>query len=336
MKQKYIIANLVYNMQTPYPDLWLVNQLKSLCDASNLPALQAQYDVEYALFTDEPTLSHLTKHPNFTQLTRWCPVNTVLLQWPADADQFASRYGLLAQMLRAVIPEAIEKNAILSTWVADLVVAKGALPKILGHIERGHDAVFMVPIRAAADSANAALAALPGAPTDLELFEIAYRNLHHLWVASQWNAPQFTRMPYSMLWNSYSGLVAHNLGVTPIAFRPNERMRNVQGGIDSDLPSMCANPYWATDWTDAPVAGIEPLSNGHYPPFQQGAASIEGVVSWALHGNGGKPCIYASQANYLSEPLFYPSEKIFNEPDLAERAADVAGRIKGLLMLGRK
>lgn len=333
MKQKYIISMLCYGQL--YPDLWVTNQLKSLCDPTNLPALQEKYDVEYVLFTDDPTLQAVTKHPNFTQLTRWCPVQTVLLHWPADADQFASRYNLLAQMLQNVIPEAIEKNAILSAWVADLVVAKGALPKILSHFDRGHDAVFMVPIRCAADAANVPLAQLPGAPTDLELFEIAYRNLHHLWIASQWNAPQFTRMPYSILWNSYSGLLAHNLGVTPIAFRPNESMRAVRGGIDSDLPGMCKNPYWCTDWTDAPVAGVEPLSNGHYPPFTQDTASIEKVTHWALRGNGGKPCIYENQIDLLSHPLYYPSKKIFNDQDLAEKASDIAGRIQAQLRSGR-
>ena len=332
MKQKYIISNLVYGQL--YPDLFVQNQLKSLCDPTNLPELQEKYDCEFVLFTDEPTLQHITKHPNFTRLTRWCPVHTVLLHWPADADQFASRYNLLAQMLQQVVPEAIEKNAILSAWVADLVVAKGALPKILSHFDRGHDAVFMVPIRAAADSVNGVLAQLPGAPTDLELFELAYRNLHHLWVASQWNAPQFTRMPYSILWNSYTGLVAHNLGVTPIAFKPNEKMLKVQGGIDSDLPGMCENPYWATDWIDAPVAGIEPLSNGHYPPFAQAPANIQNVTEWALKGNGGKPCIYRSQANHISKPLYYPSRKIFNDPDLAERASDIAGRIQAQILGG--
>jgi len=333
-KQKVIFANLVFGQI--YPDLWVNNQLKSMCDPTNLPALQDKYEIEYVLLTDEPTLQNITKHPNFTQLTRWCPVNTILLHWPPDADQFGSRYNLLAQMLQTVIPEAIEKDAILSAWVADLVVAKEALPRILSHFDKGHDAVFMVPIRGAADSANPALAGLNGAPSDLELFEIAYRNLHHLWIASQWNAPQFTRMPYSMLWNSYTGLVAHNLGVTPIAFKPNASMLEVKGGIDSDLPGMCQNPYWCTDWTEAPVAGIEPLSNGHYPPFTHTPASIEGVVQWALRGNGGKPCIYPNQIDLVDHPLYYPSKKIFNDQDLAEKAMDIAGKIKTLLAKARK
>ena len=44
-KQKYVIANLIYDVSTPYPMLWLENQLKSLCDPTNLPALREKYDV---------------------------------------------------------------------------------------------------------------------------------------------------------------------------------------------------------------------------------------------------------------------------------------------------
>ena len=325
-KQKYIMANLVYGVnQTPYPNLWLENQLKSLCDPSNLPALAEKYDLEYVLFTDEETLNALTRHPNFMKLTQICPINVIKLTWPADADKFGSRYGLLAQMFQTVLPEALEKKAWLSVWVADLVFAKGSLPKMLGHLERGHGAVFNVPIRSAADSLNPVLAKLNGAPTDLELFEMAYANLHHLWVASHWDAPLFSKFPYSMLWNSGSGLCTHHFGITPIVFKPNEAMRQVQGVIDGDVPQFCENPYWATDWIDAAVAGVEPLSNGHYPPFLQHRASVQGVVNWAKVGT------MPGQHLNLEKALFYPSRARFNNEEMAAYAIMQAGMIKAHL-----
>lgn len=326
-KQRYIMANLVYGQL--YPQLWLDNQLKSLCDPTNLPALKERYDLEYVLFTDEETLLQISRHPNFMQLGRLAEINIVKMNWPSDADRFNSRYGILVQMLQQVIPVALEKKAWLSAWVADLVFAKHSLPTMLKHMERGNDAVFMVPIRSAADSVNGPLSQLTGAPTADELFELAYANLHHLWVASHWNSPMFSKFPYSMLWNSGTGLLAHNFGITPIVFAPNEAMRDIKGGIDSDLPGMCQKPYWCTDWTEAAVAGVEPLSNGHYPPFMQRPASIDGVLDWVRQG------VMPGQENFLPIPLYYPSKKRFNADKIAEGAMTTAltiqGRIKGEL-----
>ena len=319
-KQKYIISNIVYG--SIYPQLWLENQCKSLCDPTNIPALKEKYDVEYCLFTDEPTLQAISRHPHWMQLSQICPINVVKMHWPPDADQFASRYGLLVQMFHQMLSVALEKNAWLSVWVADLVFAKHALPRMLNRLENGHDAVFNVPIRSAADSVNPLLARLPGAPSDLELFEMAYANLHHLWVASHWDAPMFSKFPYSMLWNSGTGLCTHHFGITPIVFKPTEEMKSVKGVIDADVPEFCKNPFWAKDWIDAPVAGVEPLSNGHYPPFRQHKADPDWVVEWSRVGT-----IFGQSKN-LDKSLYYPSEKTFNNPEIAKQSQEIADKIK--------
>lgn len=333
-KRRWIISNLVYGQN--YPMFWLENQLKSLNDQTNLPALRKDWDLEYVVFTDDATLQQITRHPNFMQLGQNCEINVVKLQWPSDSDQFASRYQLLVQMFHETLKVAHQKGAYaMSAWVADLVFAKDSLPKMLGHLTRGHDAVFNVPIRSAADSVHPLLARLPGAPSELELFEMAYGNLHHLWTHSTWDNPYFSKMPYSMVWNSGTGLCTHQFGVTPIVFRPVEGLKGVTGVIDADVPSFFRNPHWCTDWTDAAVAGVEPLSNGHYPPFRQkqprshavmdNHAQMEYVAQWSLHGT--QPV----QAERLHMPLFYPSEKTFNNPDMAAEAALKAGAIQTMI-----
>lgn len=322
-KQTYIISNLVYGPH--HPDFWLENQLKSLLDSSNLPALRERYKLEYALFTDDETLMRITRHPNFMQLSAICEIHVIKMNWPADADRFNSRYQLLIQMFQQMLTVGLERNAWLSVIVADLVFAKGALPTMLKHLEAGYDSVFMVPIRGAADSINHQLARLPGAPTDLELFELCYRNLHHLWTHSTWDNPYFSRMPYSMLWNSGSGLCTHNFGITPIVFKPNEEMRNVKGVIDADVPAFCKNPYWCENWTDAPVAGVEPLSNGHYPPFLHQRSSEDFVVEWAKTGT------MPQQLDYLHHALYYPAKSVFNNVYLADQAQGIAERIQARL-----
>jgi hypothetical protein len=319
-KQTLIMCNLVYG--NLYPQLFVENHLKSLLDPTNLPALKDKYNLEFAILTDDATLMQISRHPNFMQLSAIAEIHIIKMNWPPETDQFQSRYGLLVQMFHQILPVALEKDAWMGSWVADLVFAKHALPRMLKRLEAGHDAVFNVPIRSAADSINHVLAQLPGAPTDLELFELAYRNLHHLWVASHWDSPLFSKFPYSMVWNSGSGLLAHNFGITPILFKPSEELKAVKGVIDADVPSFFKNPYWATDWTDAPVAGVEPLSNGHYPPFLQHRASKEFVADWAI--NGTMPC----QAEYIEHPLYYPSKATFNAPALAKQALETVQTIK--------
>lgn len=322
VKKKFCVANLVYG--NLYPSFWCENHIKSLLDPTNFHAIKNEYDIDYAVFTDEETLTAISRHPNFMALGQVATINVVKIGWPPDSDRFASRYHLLLQMLQQAVKHAVELDAYLSVWVADLVFAKDAIPRILSHLERGHDAVFNVPIRGAADSMNITLASKPGALPDMELFTLAYQNLHHLWVASHWNASLFSKFPYSILWNSGSGLLAHNFSVTPIAFKPTKEMMQVQGGIDTDLPNYFKNPYWATDWTDAPVAGVEPLSNGHYPPFLQHQASLEYIKKWASMG------VHPDQFKNLDKPLFYPNRSAFANDDLANEALGVAKQIQGL------
>lgn len=317
------MCNLVYGQI--YPQLWIENHLKTLCDSTNLPAVTKRYKLEYVIFTDQPTLDAIQRHPNFMMLGKYAEIIIVKINWPPDSDPFASRYNLLVQMFHEVLKTALEKQAIMSCWVADLVFAKLAIPNLLGRIESGYDAVFNVPIRSAADSLNQILAKLPGAPSALELFEMAYAHLHHLWVASHVTAPMFSKFPYSMLWNSGTGLLAHNFGITPIIFETIEELKTVRGVIDADVPAKFKNPYWATDWLDAPVAGVEPLSNGHYPPFLQHKYSEDFISGWAAVGT------HPTQINNLHKPLFYPSRKHFNNEALAKQALSTVASLQNRL-----
>lgn len=330
-KQRLMFVNLIYNSPATgplYPNLWLDNQLKSLIDKSNMPALKENYELEYVIFTDEETMMGITRHPNFMALGALAKISIIKMNWPPDSDRFNARYGLLAQMFQETMKAIFDPNdkkrrdAWCGIWVADLVFARGALPLMLKKLEAGHDAVFNIPIRAAADSCAHILQKMPGAPSADELFEMAYANLHHLWTHSTWNNPYFSRIPYSMLWNSGSGLVTHNFGITPILFKPNEKMLGVKGVIDADVPMFCENPFFAENWIDAPVAGIEPLSNGHYPPFKNEPASVEAVVEFAKTGT------MPEQTKYLDRPFYYPSKKRFADEGLANAALTIAREIQ--------
>lgn len=332
-KQRYMIVNLVYASQQTGPlyiNLWLDNQLKSLLDKTNLPSLKEKYDLEYVLFTDDESLMHISRHPNFMALGALCEITLIKLTWPSgQVDKFQARYALLSEMLKQTFKAVMDPGdkRRLGAWIsftnADQVYAKGALPKLLEKMEAGHDAVLVMPMRAAADSLQNPLQQLPGAPDEMTLFEMCYKNMHHLWTHSMWDNPLFSKMPYSMLWHSNTGAVSHNFGITPVILKPNQKMiENELGGIDSALPTFAENPYFAEDWLDAPVANIEPLSNGHYPPFAIHQASVDGVIEWSKKG------IMKGQEKFLTQPCFYPNKKIFNNSGIADRALRIAEEIK--------
>ncbi len=125
--------------------------------------------------------------------------------------------------------------------------------------------------------------------------------LHPLWVACNWNNPMFTKLPFSLLWNTVGGLLARTFSTTPIIFKPKKEMLESRGMIDGDIPALCDNPYWCHDWTDAPVIGVEPVVC-YYPPFANRPATVGYVREF-------KTNIHPTQVQYLEHRCFYPDEK---------------------------
>lgn len=300
-KPKYLITNLVYG--DTYSKLFCNNHIKSLLDDSNLAAITDKYDVEYMIFTDAQTERSLAFHPNVERLSKLIKVSSQTFQWPANsANKFAHRYSLLLNVFKASVEKALAENALLTTWVADLVVAKEFFPRILKRINDGHDAVFVLPLRAASESLTPKLNEHHGALQDLDLCQLGIEHLHPLWVACHWDNPQFTKLPFTLLWQGQGGLLARTFSTTPIVFRPTKEMLETRGMIDGDIPKHFKNPYWCTDWTDAPVIGVEPLIC-YYPPFANRPSNAKWVKDWAA-------CLDQSQLEFLKHRCYYPSKAV--------------------------
>lgn len=294
---KLLITNLVYGEM--YADIFLNHHLNSFLDESNIPSLSER--IEYAIFTDRETQPYLESHPKFKELASYVPVHLKLFDWPerSDLDKFAERYALLVAIFKLSVQMALEKGMWLSPIVADLVCAKSYIPKVLCCMDKGFDSVFVMPMRSALEAMHHPLSAIEGALPAQDLFELAYANLHPLWVASHWNAPQFTKLPYSLVWNTGNSLVVRSFSVTPIVFIPTIEMLSVKSVIDVEIPSMCKKPFWATDWIDCPILGVEPLQC-YYPPFKNGPANVEEIKAWAERH------LHPSQWGFLSQTLYYP------------------------------
>lgn len=321
--KKLLITNLVYG--PVYAELFCNQHLKSLVDPTNLAAHQER--IEYAIFTDEETKKVLEENKYFQTLEGLANRVTVnQIDWKVteeqtgqklstEAERYNFRYGGLVSILQWSINFAMahKDQYYLSTIVADLVFAQNFFDKIFEKLDEGHDAIFMHPLRAAAsppmiDFLNQYDFA---APAD-ELFHLGYRHMHALWTHCHWDNPQFTRIPDTLLWNSGTGLLARTFSITPIVFTPYASMKNMRQVIDIGVPPLCKNPYWCTDWTTAPVIGVEPVQAWH-PNFNNHRANVDYVK---------RKIQDKTRRDFATKKLYYPDRETAAIPVDMENRSD--------------
>lgn len=318
--KKLLFTNVAYG--DLYADLFLNQHLKSLLDETNIPAVKER--IMYTIFTDTNTYKKITKHKNYLRLRDLIGKKNLeveVFKWQEGGDHFEDRYSVLTNFFKVSAKLALERECWLSAIVADLVAAKEFLPRVLRRMDEGHGAVFMLPLRSAAECMVPYLdARTTGALHDFELCALGFQNLHPLWVACHWNATQFTKLPFTLLWNSGAGqgIMARSFSITPVVLEPTPDMLKGRGMIDRDIPAHCRNPYWATNWTDAPIIGVEPLvirPLGHpdgakpcyYPPFGNHVASVDIVANWSRN-------LDPTQIPLAQVPLYYPNKELANIP----------------------
>jgi len=319
--QNYLITNVVYG--PIYLKIFLDHHLRSILDETNIPAIVSRYAVTYGIFTDAETLPLIMdikdgedinkftkdelvarlKNPNMKRLSTLVNLRIFILDFERDdTPKFDLRYSVLMHVFRFSLEMALKENAYLTAWVADLVVAQDFFPKILLKMENDFEAVFVLPPRGAYEPMAKILNQFNRALDAKHLFQAVFSNLHPLWVACEVLNKRFTKLPFTFLWSTPTGCMARSFSITPIVFKPNAGMLKGRGMIDGDIPAQCTKPFWATDWTDAPVVGIEPLFC-YYPPFTNTPPAIGLLRQWA------KQSVHQSQVGFLTKRLYYPDKE---------------------------
>lgn len=297
VKQNYHIANIVYGPL--YTRFFLENHLRSILDPSNLPEVFKDYNITYVIFTDEETRPQLEQHPRFIELSKYALIEMKIIKW-VDEQHFERRYEIIVKGFGFAIKRALEEGALFTPLVADYVVAKGFFSCLLKRIKEGHDAVLLIPPRCAAETA-AQLLPPEGALEARDLFQICFDNLHSVWRNSYWSTPRFTIIPFVLLWGSERGLLVRTFSLSPLIFKPNERMLLAEGVIDREIPALCENPFFATDWIDAPVVNMEPALC-YLGWFGSVPSSAQTVGQWS------KTSLHKTQHKWLKRSFYYPSE----------------------------
>lgn len=306
-----------------YVNLFLTQLLKSLLDLSNLPTIA--YRVQFVIFTDDESKPMIMASPNFMELLEVLSGNVRFekLVWTektnTDDTRYSKRYARLTESLRRGIKIALDDGAWLIPLCADHVVAQKFFKKILDPMDRGIcDSVFVQPIRAAAEAAIPRLDSFHRAYPAEQLCKLAFAVLHPVWEASYYETTRFTQNPYVLIWGSETGLLVRSFPVTPIIFQPTTEMIDVDGVIDLALPQYCHAPYWASNWDDAPIINVDPLSS-HFPAGMPHMSSIEYIKSWAKVHVPDKRLF-----KNLEVEFYYPNKTIANiHPEMIEQSRAV-------------
>lgn len=314
--KKLVLTNIAYGPL--YTQIFLNIHLKSMLDETNIPKHKDR--IEYHIFTDNESLQMIQNHAMFKTLDSLVPVHIWLLTGDKQFT-FNDRYSLLVHTFKMSVEKALERDAYCSAMVADLYCAKNYIEKILAPMDAGHDAVFMLPMRTAFEAMLPRLAPVTGALEASEMYAHAYECLHPLWVAAHFRATQFTKLPFTLLWNSGTGLLAKSYSITPIIFEPSKEMLNVTGVIDVEVPGLMKNPKWATDALDCPIIGVEPLVC-YYPPFTNALASTGVIKDWA------EKSLHPTQLPFVQKSLYYPSKEAFASQVLEDSADSVVLQLK--------
>lgn len=314
----HLITNVVYG--PVYLDIFCNIHLRSLLDETNLPS--AKDRMHYIVNVDQDTQKNLEANDFFKKLCDTCKTEVHVFEWhDKEGNRFGARYSLLIEFFRQSIGQALKLDAYLSAIVADLYFAKGTIPLIHKRMDEGHDAVFMLPMRTSFEALRAPLTSIPGAFEPMEAFRFGHSALHPLWWACHWDNPLFSKLPFSLLWSTSTGLLARSFSITPLIFSPTVHMESAKQVIDVEIPSFFTNPFWCENWTEAPVMGVEPTVC-YYPPFKTSGANTDEVGEWA------QATLHPTQFPFIEKYLYYPDKNTASIPKGMElESDDVVGKI---------
>jgi hypothetical protein len=259
-----------------YANLFLDIALKALLDDTNLPAIRDR--AEFRIFTDGHTEQQIMAHDRFRKLRATLPVRVDL--FTTEGNKYDGRYSIQAQLHKACLVDSLERNMAVSFVSPDATYGKHYCHNLIAKLDEGYSAVLGVAMRSAAEPMLPLLTAIDGAPTSEQLFHLAFKNMHPLWVASNWNSPMFSRLPYTMLWTNDNQMIARSFSLHPMMVVPTQEMLEAGSVVDCALPAMCTRPYVALDWAEFPSAGVEFLFCW-YPPFSFSRADARTVAQWS-------------------------------------------------------
>ncbi len=261
-----------------YAKLFTGPSLTAWLDPSNLPAVKDR--VAFECYTDQDTLPVLEAHENVQRL-RALGFPVVFHTLPHGSTTYEKRYELQSVTFQRALHRAHKADQALMVLTADMVPSTGYVPKLLSRLDEGYDSVQGIYLRCTAETLSDPLATLGRAMGPAEMWQIGRGALHPLALTSYWDAPDFSNIPYWLMWGQDNLLVLRCLTITTIVAKVSKEMLSAPRNVpDAMVDPYLKNPYVNEDWTECPAMLLEHLS-AFYPTFRPGPSNVLGWIDWA-------------------------------------------------------
>ena len=182
------------------------------------------------------------------------------------------------------------------------------------YINLGHDAVINSPMKVAFERASNFL--IQREILVDELFNVAFTNLHPIWTSSNWKNPNFTKLPYKIIWTDENSLCMRGFSHTPILVIPKEWMTTLSGAIDTSFLPYFKNPFYSENWSELPWIELKSLQST-YPPENNNKFNINNIANWARQNvlienfsNLSRYVIYKKTTDQINQNLISNSKII--------------------------
>jgi hypothetical protein len=311
MRPKILITNLVYG--EPYTSTFLNLHLKSLLENCLPPPFSAESI--YLIFTDGKNIETIRAHDNYKQLCNYFKVTFARIEKELSYD---ARYANQTIQFQYSVKIAIEQSALMHHAAADLYYGKAFwAAAIETFFQRNVQGLFGCPFRTTLDTVANSL--MSSSPSNDDLFEFGYRNLHPLWAFANWDSPYFTNYPYQMIWSSPDQIICRGFSISVILFKATPKLTAAGGCSDITVISNCETYHVEQDWQNLPILEMGMLK-AFYPPFSLGCAAIERVVNWgkqrmipANYSNLQHYFIIKKKATPVNEKLIQRSSEVCSD-----------------------
>jgi hypothetical protein len=309
-----LISNLVYG--EPYTSIFINLHLPSLI--RELKNCKHNLDIKYLLFTDNHSLEIIKHSQNFKILSDFVPCVVTLIEGEKD---YSTRYTLQGLQLNHTVKHALQEKRVVHQITADVYYGMGYFNKAISKfLDDDSDAIFFENFRCAYESLAPHLYNRD-TPDTMQLHALAISNLHPLWVAAHWEAPFFSRLPYTMIWGGGNQLISRGFSQSVPFFKPFDWMLSSGGCNDINISTRVDKVSFIRSWHEAPSIELGMLST-FYPAFTTSPSNTRVVANWAKNiaslpkkslENLNRYTVFSAPGEGINEEIVQVSQRIVNE-----------------------
>jgi len=320
-----------------YTSFFTRTVLPSLLWPGNLPAVAANRETAYLIYTTESDRRRIAASDTGARLAALLPVEFIEIERfsPGSGD----KYALAADCHKLAVARSHADGAAMMLLSPDCIYSDGSFARALHLLVSGKRAVMSGSLRAAKETFVPALAAEFGEPyarrplTGRELLGVALRHLHPIIRAQRADSPVFSRWPSHIYWplgaDGKDGMAARCFHLHPLLINPVFAHSDFNAAMDNDyLIRACPDPGQIGIIEDSDeLLGIEISAGNQFDHMiSANTYSPSEIAAWAMQNANEQHrdffnttiCFHATDRSVATERALAEVER---------QAKDIAGRL---------